>query len=523
MLTTTPRRRSSIQTNTSSTPRPSAISDEAQNTTSSHLLPSHDTQPAHNFQGVRRATPRPSTINDHHGAQDTNSPVDPAENSPEEPSRLRHSPKESLQKLALKRADSTVNFDSSRTTANSSRLSPSSNTQPADNPQRDTETPAAIIMPPDEPTAASTDTWTKLAMSGEILGVASDAYFLASFFAYALSVFSAKDDNESRIAEYVVGGIIASLSAIGSAYAHKKLNERAQSSEHDAPDATPTELKWSQIAALSGNNFARALDIATGPMLVIKILILKSIVSISKLPLLMINLGAIIYGLLCGFADTRACQRAIKKTDTEHHGADTWTRFALLGEATSTLSDAYWLAWYLDLACGNGADFGGLSRYGISFGASFAALFGIGSAYCHNILNASEKAPTETQDNQQSIQQAPPNETAPLIPSANTPKPNLHLFQIAALILNLCARALDIATGPVNIVRVESKDEMTKSAFLILASSMLIYGVLCGIADTRACKNAMERKRGAFFIPTTKEEKKRPSIIHSRRPSNAII
>ncbi|MDP1574633.1 MAG: hypothetical protein Q8L78_06860 [Coxiellaceae bacterium] len=195
--------------------------------------------------------------------------------------------------------------------------------------------------------------------------------------------------------------------------------------------------------------------------------------------------------------------------------SDVLVKLAVLGELTGIVSDAYWFANFLDLVVGNDEDVFGLSYYGIVFGAALAIVSSIGSAYCHKQLNSSAHEASDNNPATASINI--PNEhtllnTHPV--EANPPAViTVAAIQKIALIGNMIARAADIASGPTFVVKLATHNALPKMTFFLINLAALIFGLVCGAADTRVCYTALRKQSALKQHPIANENEASNSLL----------
>ena len=162
--------------------------------------------------------------------------------------------------------------------------------------------------------------------------------------------------------------------------------------------------------------------------------------------------------------------------------SDTFTKIAFFGEYLGIVSDFYLYANFIDLVAGNDEDLGGLSYYGIIFGAIVAIASTYGTSLCQNKLNIhlnNLNPASVTRETGYHSMAMPQTET--------DQKPQLSITEKLLLGSNVIAKASDVASGPLFVIKLLSKNTIQKDIFFIINIIALAIGALCSVANTKSC------------------------------------
>lgn len=183
--------------------------------------------------------------------------------------------------------------------------------------------------------------------------------------------------------------------------------------------------------------------------------------------------------------DQLSNETSLLNANQPENQSDFFTKLAFAGEYLGVFSDAYWFANVLDLLVGNGEDALGLSYYGIVFGSILAITSAYGASSCQKVLNTHLKNLSQaenTRDDYCSIN----------IPQTEQKKEaTLSKKEKALLIASTAAHAADVASGPMFVVKLASKNLLSKDILFTINILALVIGALCSIANTRSCYFAM--------------------------------
>ena len=82
-------------------------------------------------------------------------------------------------------------------------------------------------------------------------------------------------------------------------------------------------------------------------------------------------------------------------------------------------------------------------------------------------------------------------------------KPPLSLVEKLLLVSNMIAKASDVASGPLFVIKLLSKNAIQKDIFFIINIIALTLGALCSIANTKSCYVAMLALKGRPELQNT--------------------
>jgi len=182
-----------------------------------------------------------------------------------------------------------------------------------------------------------------------------------------------------------------------------------------------------------------------------------------------------------------------QKHDT--HNADRWTNIAASGELLAGLvSDAFWLATWVDLVTGLDEDVAGLSYPALACGISISILTAFGAALAHRglyTLHQNQEAKTHGQ-----YTALPTTDVFP----AQSPT-RLSAVQVIALFGDAISHTGDVA-GPLTfIAMLAAKNKLPFWAKLAVQSGTTLFGALASIASVRTCADAMRKMNEAKQVP----------------------